>query len=101
VTGGWRNHDVAVDQRDNVLHLAAELSEPFRVVVFLFLFAGRKLRPYAVNEPDGMRGVREIPAPQRRVKVRRMDRVDAYRVRSHLRHQCNPPVIRAVVRRKL
>ena len=96
-----RNHGIAVNQRDDTLHFAVKLSQPLRIVVLLLLFARRQLRPDAVNQPDRVRSVSQIPVPQRAVEMRRMHGVDTNRVRAHVGDDGNPPLVGAVVRWKL
>ena len=89
------------DEPDDAPHLAPKPTEPHGIVVFLLLLARRRLGPHTVNQPERMGRVREIPASQRGVEVRRVHSVDANRVGAHLGYERNPPLIGAVIRRKL
>src|SRR5712671_3495927 len=88
-------------QRDDVSHFPTKLAQPFRIVILLLLLARGELGPHAVNQPDGMRWMREIPASQRGIEVRRMDRVKANCICPHLGDESDPSLIRAVIRGKL
>src|SRR4051794_34898036 len=48
-----------------------------------------------------MRGMPEVPAAERGIEVRRMNRIDANRVGAHLRDERDPLFVGAVVRWKL
>ena len=95
------NHHVAMNERRDVLHLRVKLCRPVWVVVLLFFLTWRRFGPNTVNQPHRVRRVREIPLSQCRVEMGRVDRVYTNRIGSHLRHQRDPLLVRAVVGRKL
>src|SRR2546423_12962409 len=97
---GW-NRRIAVNQRDHALHFALEPRHPLRIVVLLCLLAWRGLGPNAMNQPDWMGGVRQIPIPQRRVEVWRMNGVNPHRVGAHLGNERDPSLVGAVIGREL
>ena len=58
VTAACSDDRVAVHHVDDTSHLSEEGSAPCGIVVPLFLLSWRRLRPYAVNEPQRSRRMR-------------------------------------------
>src|SRR3954454_229943 len=73
-----RRYDGApMNQIDDAAHLSRECGVPVRIVVSLFLLSWRWLRPDTLNEPECAVGMIDVPAGERAIEVRRMNRVYA------------------------